>query len=141
MQMLPDSQGTTPAAAKPRGPGRPKKVVEAASPSEVIEIDNPADTRVDDARAARDRFVEKVLANRNKPVEEYTPPPMSPRMQEQTRLEMEAGRTQVNANKEAARPVPKRDPADGTMTPVYRPKDYVPSMVQGETPTRTHKVM
>jgi hypothetical protein len=87
----------------------------------------------DEATIRRDRFVEKVLANRNKVEPVYTPPPPPAQIAEQTRLEMAEGarRVALAAEAQKVRPAPKRDPSQGTTTPVYRPKDYVPNMKQG----------
>jgi hypothetical protein len=81
---------------------------------------------------ARD-FTHKVLAARNVPP--VVPPgaagPVPTRIQEQTTLEMEAGRKLVEAHQKrqdsAPRPAPAASTAaEGKMTPVFRPGDYVP---------------
>lgn len=76
-------------------------------------------------------FVEKLLADRNKPEPVYVPPAPHPRQLEQTRLEMEAGAKRVAENEAEQRPVHPRDPSEGTSTPVYRPVEFVPNMNQG----------
>src|ERR1017187_2285146 len=87
----------------------------------------------DAATIRRDDFVAKVLANRNKVEPVYIPPPVPPAVAAHTQLEMAEGAKRVALSVEAqkARPVPKRDASQGTSTPVYRPKDYVPNMKQG----------
>jgi len=87
----------------------------------------------DAATIRRDDFVAKVLANRNKVEPVYVPPPVPQAIATQTQLEMAEGAKRVALATEAQknRPVPKRDPSQGTSTPVYRPKDYVPNMKQG----------
>lgn len=86
---------------------------------------------------------EEILARRNTPKPEYVPPPVPPAIAEKTRLEIEEGRRRVAAAEAAKqnRPPPPRDPATGTMEPVYRPKDFVPNMNQGQQVTKSYKVM
>lgn len=78
----------------------------------------------------RQDFVQQMLAMRDVKVPEYVPPPPTERQRTQIELEMEAGRRRVaqNVAHDAARPRPVKDPTEGHTTPVFRPKDHVPSM-------------
>jgi hypothetical protein len=88
------------------------------------------------AQAANDDvkrdFTLKVLAARAKnDVPEPVPPPLAPRVAEQTRAEIEAGR-KMNAHHAALavhRPAPV---PDKNSTPVFRPGDYVPDQKKGQ---------
>lgn len=75
-------------------------------------------------------FVRKVMEARKAPEPEHKPQPLAPAMHARTKAEMEAGakRVAANAQIEAQRPKGQRpvDPREGTMTPVFRPKDYIP---------------
>ena len=85
---------------------------------------------------------EEILARRNAPKPVYIPPAPPPGIVEKTRLEIEEGRRR-NAMAEEARanrPVPKADPS-ATMTPVFRPADFVPNMSQGHQVDKSYKVM
>lgn len=78
-------------------------------------------------------FMEKVAAANRPEDKPYTPPAVPIRIAEQTRLEMAAGAQRVaefEAQK-ASRPQPKPQ-QDGTMTPVFRPADFVPNQKKGE---------
>ena len=78
-------------------------------------------------------FLQRVAAARAPEIKPYTPPAVPPRIAEQTRLEMEAGRQRVAefAEQQASRPRPAPQ-QDGSMTPVFRPEDYVPNQKKGE---------
>ncbi len=60
--------------------------------------------------------------------EAYKPPPMTERQRSRIEAEMAAGRRvqERHAAQAAARPVPPRDPSEGTSTPVHRPGNLVP---------------
>jgi len=81
-------------------------------------------------------FMVAVAAARNPEPKPYTPPPIPERIAEATRLEMEAGRRRVSefAAIEAARPKPQpqAQPGNATMTPVFRPADFVPDQKKGQ---------
>lgn len=127
-----------------RRPGRPRKpasideaVTEAlgvVQPSATVELPIeqvslvPDEIIRDAATIRRDDFVKKVLANRNAKEPEYVLPVVPPQVAEQTRLEMEAGAAAVAraTEQQKGRLVLPRDPSAGTMTSVYRPKDFIP---------------
>jgi len=82
-------------------------------------------------------FTAAVLAARQPKVPVNVVQPVAPRILEQTRLEMEAGRAAVakaEAAKPQSRPQPQQDPG---VTPVFRPADYVPNMNKGNVGGRT----
>jgi hypothetical protein len=91
------------------------------------------------AEAARDDtkrdFTLKVLEARAKKDEPPAPPPpLAPRMADQTNAEIEAGR-KMNAHHAALqsrRPVHVPTQADGKSTAVFRPGDYVPDQKKGQ---------
>ena len=105
-------------------------------------IDITAKQRAELARLAeQDRkkreFTEAVLAARQPKTPVNVVQPVAPRILEQTRLEMEAGRAAVakaEAAKPQSRPQPQQDPG---VTPVFRPADYVPKMNKGNVGGRT----
>jgi hypothetical protein len=72
-------------------------------------------------------------AERSKP-KEYVPPPRTERQMSALEEELEAGRKaqQKAEAQQASRPVPARDPAEGSSVPVYRPGDMVPDPVSGK---------
>lgn len=72
-------------------------------------------------------FTLKVLAARAKEVQpEQAPPPLAPRIAEQTNAEIAAGR-KMNAHHEALQVHrPKPDPTNEKHQSVFRPGDYVP---------------
>lgn len=78
-------------------------------------------------------FVEQVMALRVPEAVPAPPPPIPPRIAEQTRLEMEAGKARVKEfeAQQASRPRPAPAP-DGTMTAVFRPEDYIPDPKKGQ---------
>lgn len=82
---------------------------------------------------AKRNFVEQVFAARNPEVKPYVAPPIPPRIAEQTRLEMEAGRRRVAdfEAQQASRPQRPVEP-DGTTTAVFRPADYVPDQQKNQ---------
>jgi hypothetical protein len=76
---------------------------------------------------AKKEFMERVLRAREPEAKPQQAQPVAPRIQEQTRLEQLAGQ-KMNAHHAAFRanaPQPKRED-NGSMTPVFRPNDYVP---------------
>lgn len=81
-------------------------------------------------------FMQSLHAARNPEPKVYTPPPVSERMAEQTRLEMEAGRKRVEEfdamQASRPRPTPIVDPREGTSVPVFRPADFVPDQRKGQ---------
>lgn len=89
-------------------------------------------TRPDQAQN-RDDLIRLLAEHRNKPVETYTPPGPTARQKSQTELEMEAGRKRSEwyAAQAANRPPQEPPKNEGSMTPVYRPGDHVPSMDKG----------
>jgi hypothetical protein len=91
------------------------------------------------AEAARDDtkrdFTLKVLEARAKKDEPpAAPPPLAPRMADQTNAEIEAGRkmNEHHASLQARRPVHVPTQADGKSTAVFRPGDYVPDPKKGQ---------
>ena len=60
--------------------------------------------------------------------------PVPPRIMAQTQAEMAAGAAQVakHAAEMGKRIIPVTLPTDGTMTPVFRPGDYVPDQKKGQ---------
>ena len=79
-------------------------------------------------------FTLELLKSRE-PVEVvHATPPIAPRIVEQTRLEMEAGKAAVAKAAEQAgnRPVRKPDPSEGKTVAVFSPGDYVPDQKKGQ---------
>ena len=80
-------------------------------------------------------FFNKIQAARTpKPEPEFVPPPLAPRVMEQTNAELEAGRALVAKHEalQAARR-PAAPPNDEAQTkPVFRPGDYVPDQKKGQ---------
>lgn len=72
-------------------------------------------------------------AARSKP-KEYVTPPRTERQMSQLEEELEAGRKaqQKAEAQQASRPVPARDPSEGSSVPAYRPGDRVPDPVTGK---------
>jgi hypothetical protein len=60
------------------------------------------------------------------PKPEYTPPPPTPRQQAQINAEMEAGRraSERAAAQQANRPLPVKDPTEGSTSSVHRPGKF-----------------
>lgn len=92
--------------------------------------------------ATRETLMEQILKQRNEPPPVYTPPARTGRQMSQLEEEMEAGRKALarhaagqHARREVAQPIPP-SPADGKMTPVYRPGDAVPGMNSGQLGAR-----
>lgn len=83
---------------------------------------------------------DEILAKRNIKPTVYIPPPVSAQVAEQTRMEMEEGAKRV-ALASANKVVRPRDPADGTSTPVYRPREFVPKMDQGQKADKSYKTL
>lgn len=84
-------------------------------------------------------FLTALAAARSPKVNVYTPPPVPPAIQENTRLEMEAGRKRV-AEFEAMEALrPKRPVEPVNSVPVFRPDNYIPDprKNQGHTMPRT----
>jgi hypothetical protein len=78
-------------------------------------------------------FMQAVLRARNPEVKEYAPPAVPPRIAQQTLDEQAAGRERVAHFVELEKSRPKRPvEANGTMTPVFRPSDFVPDQKKGE---------
>lgn len=80
-------------------------------------------------------FYDKVMAARHPPQEpEAPPPPLAPRVVEQTNAELAAGRALVARNEElaASRRPRAADATEGTNKPVFRPADYVPDQKKGQ---------
>jgi hypothetical protein len=79
------------------------------------------------------RFVEELEEKRGRPRQEPPPAPApmprTPRQEEQLRLEQEAGRKRTEYYEEQMRNRPSPPPPDvtrdGTMVPVFRPRNYV----------------
>lgn len=89
-----------------------------------------------DDEAATKEFYDRILAARTAPNEADKPAPVqpvAPQILAQTRAEMAAGQAAVakHAAERAANPPPPVKP-DGTMTPVFRPPDYVPDQAKGQ---------
>lgn len=80
-------------------------------------------------------------ANRAAPVNVMPPPqPVAPRIAEQTRLEMEAGKAAV-AKHAAAQSMRAPRPAEPpTSVPIFRPDDYVPNNAQGNIQATAHNL-
>lgn len=118
-----------------------EQAVAAAADVKIPDEADDVRVRIPDADKATielNDFVAKIMEERNKPEPVYVPPAQHPRQVEQTRLEMEAGAKRVAENEveQGNRPVPVRDPSEGTSTPVYRPVDFVPGMNQGNVSAR-----
>ncbi len=83
---------------------------------------------------AKRTFTLELLKSRE-PVEvKHVTPPIAPRILEQTRLEMEAGKVAVAKAAEQAgnRPARKPDPSEGNTVAVFSPGDYVPDQKKGQ---------
>lgn len=93
--------------------------------------DNKVHTFVNDIMKAR-RIEEPV----------YAPPPMAEAVAKRTNEELEAGRRMVAARaaEEALRPKRPVDTADGRMTPVFRPRDFVPDPKKNQGQVRAETV-
>jgi hypothetical protein len=114
-----------------------KKVEEVNQPAAAVAAPTQDFTADDQLHAESDNlqrdFMARIAAARAPDPKPYTPPAVPERIAEQTRLEMEAGRRRVEefAALEASRP--KRAPqTDGSMTPVFRPEDFVPNQKKGQ---------
>lgn len=86
-------------------------------------------------RAMVDQFVQKVRAANRSEAVEPKPQPVPDRIAEQTRLEMQAGQrmNEHHANLRFNAPKARKiDRPEGTMTPVFRPADYVPDLKKGQ---------
>jgi hypothetical protein len=80
------------------------------------------------AAKGREYLMQKLREHAEKPKPVYVPPPMTERMRANIEAEMEAGRrTQARHEaQQASRPVPPKEPWDGTNTVVFRPGTNVP---------------
>lgn len=140
------TQKTKPMAladAPTQAPADPAQTADVpAAPIQSGALDRMA---MDEYRAAHSEnmkrdFVTGVMAARNVVEKPYTPPAVPERIAESTRLEMAAGAKRVAEFEQIEAQRPKRpvDPSNGTMTPVFRPADYVPDPKknQGQTNAR-----
>lgn len=118
----------------------------SAADQTAIVADNPDERLISEAQmqalqkeAARDDtkrdFTLKVLAARAKQDQpEAAPPPLAPRIADQTNAEIAAGQ-KMNAHHAALavhRPVHVPHPTEGRSTAVFRPGDYVPDQKKGQ---------
>lgn len=95
---------------------------------------DPERQRLAVLEAKKREFTEAVLAARTPEAAPVKLSPVAPRILAQTAAEMEAGK-RMNAHHEsmkAQRPQPKPTKTEGTMTPVFRPSDYVPDQRKGQ---------
>lgn len=83
-------------------------------------------------RERMQRLIDEIELKRGMAKRDPPPPPppspRTPRQEEQLRLEQEAGRRRVEYYEEQMRnrpPPPPPDPSEGTMVPVFRPRNYV----------------
>lgn len=98
-----------------------------AAPINIAEPEAPRPLLVED-------FIEKMNSERNMPVKEYVPPPVTEKQHSARSAEMEAGRKRVAHYEEqkklrlaaAALQQQATDPREGTSTPVFRPREFVP---------------
>lgn len=102
-------------------------VIDAASMEKL-----QAEAKRDDVK--RDFTLKILEARKPKPEPQVEPPPLAPRVVEQTNAELAAGRAMVAKNEElaAARRPRVPEPTDGKVTPVFRPGDYVPDQKKGQ---------
>jgi hypothetical protein len=103
-----------------------KKEAIPDEPAPLVQIEEPVRPETHSERVKRE-FTEKILASRIQPPAFVAQPPI-PRMLDQTKLEMAEGK-RMNAHHDALRanrPIIKPDLSTGSMTPVFRPADYVP---------------
>lgn len=120
------------------GPDVTAKVEEVNQPAVVAAAPTQDFTKEDQLHAESDNLQRDFLARVAVAKQEgmpkpYVAPAVPPLIAEQTRLEMEAGRRRVEefAQIEASRP--RRVPqTDGTMTPVFRPDEFVPDQKKGQ---------
>ena len=80
------------------------------------------------AAKGREYLMQKLREHAEKPKPVYVPPPMTERMRANIEAEMEAGRRAQAKHEaqQASRPVPPKEPWDGSNTPVFRPGTLVP---------------
>lgn len=89
----------------------------------------------------RDFAMKLAQANQAKPVNVMPPTqPVAPRVAEQTRLEMEAGKAAVAKHAQAQAHRAPRPPEPPTSVPIFRPEDYVPNHSQGNIQATTQVV-
>jgi hypothetical protein len=142
---------------------------EAVAPADftpIQAVSAPSTSRNENARDAKERiWHEEQEAKRRVFVQEYAKAnvpeekkivvqPVAPAVAEQTRLEQEVGRkmNEHHLSLRGGRPPMVRNPSDGSMTPVFRPADYVqPKMTESgvavdgsgrvptNAPTRTYR--
>jgi hypothetical protein len=87
--------------------------------------DQPSNPPPSDLITERDALIAEIR-QRNAEVVAPTPPaPPTKRQRTQIELEQEAGRKAIERHEAQAanRPVPQKDPHEGSMTPVFRPGD------------------
>ena len=100
-------------------------------------------SRLEKLEIVKQDFTRRVLEARNPEVKPPSPQPVAPRMLAQTQLEMELGAKMNTHHAElrAKGPTPRAlSKNEATMTPVFRPADYVPDQKKGQgylTGTRT----
>lgn len=100
------------------------------------EVENPFVDIAALASTGRDNLLAQLRAHRETQEREtYVPPVPTARQQSQTEREMEAGRNAVarHAAQQASRPIPQKDPTEGTSTPAFRPNSVVPDPIAGRT--------
>jgi hypothetical protein len=85
-----------------------------------------------------EKFRDDLEARVRQPPQEPKPPPepvpLTERQSEQLKAEQEAGRKRTEYFEEQAAnrpPPPPPDPSEGTMTPVFRPKNYTHETKKG----------
>jgi hypothetical protein len=86
-------------------------------------------------------FLGRLAAAQHPAPAPYVPPPVSERIAEQTRQEIEAGRRTVAMHEERQkfRPKPVADPREGSTKSILRPEDFVPKFHQGHVPTNSYR--
>jgi hypothetical protein len=87
-------------------------------------------------------FVSDVMKARQVVEPVYTPPPVAEAVAKRTNEEMEAGRRMVEARaaQEALRPKRPVDPTEGRMTPVFRPRDFIPDPKKNQGQVRAETI-
>lgn len=108
---------------------KPEDALPPISQAELAELQRVAGHE----NAQRD-FTHAVLAARTPPPEPVAPPPLAPRIVDQTNAEIEAGR-KMNAHHAALavhRPAPVLQEHGEKTVAVFRPNDFVPDQAKGQ---------
>lgn len=105
-----------------------ERIAQARNESDAAGEEMERTTVIGAAAQGREFLLQKLRAHNDKPKAVYVPPPMTERQQSRLEEEMEAGRRAV-AKQQAqidSRPIPPRDPREGSSAPVHRPGNLVP---------------